>query len=191
MKAQYDILSKTLHSIIYAISDTSVGKAFASKWVWTDMEGKEIAPPFPDRNSIDEQVEVLQFANKINDLIVKFIEKNQYQGNDMLVMERVYPVSSKLLTEIEKGQLISDFEEKLKQLHKSGFVHGDFIRPRMRIPECFENIILTKDGFRLIDTDFSMILNRENVRAFVYKQMDEEKEFAVFKDYFLGAKYEN
>lgn len=163
----------------------SVGKVFASKWVWTDMDGKEIAPPFPDRNSIDEQVEVMKYANQINDLVVKFIEKNQYQDNEMLVMERLYPVSAEFLSKTEKEQLLIDFEVKLKQLYSKGFVHGDLIRPRILPPDCFENIVLTKDGFRLIDVDFSMVLNRTNVKALVYKQIDEEKEFKLFKEYFL------
>ena len=187
MEQNFEILSRNHHSIIYAISDTTVGKIFASKLVWTDRSGKEIAPPFPDRNSIDEQVEALQFANEINDLVVKLIEKSEYQGQEMLVMERLYPISAECFTATEKGQLLANFETKLEQLHENGFVHGDFIRPRMRVPACFENIILTKDGFKLIDTDFSMVLNQANIRAFIYKKMDEEKEFELFKNYFLSV----
>ncbi len=189
MKDNFEILNKTYHSIIYIISDVSVGKVFASKWVWTDMDGREIAPPFPDRNSIDEQVEAMKYSNQINNLVVRFVEKSQYQDNEMLVMERLHPISAKFLSKTEKEQLLIDFEAKLKQLYAKGFVHGDLIRPRIPPPDCFENIVLTKDGFRLIDVDFSMVLNRENVKAFVYKQMDEEKEFKLFKEYFLNLIY--
>ena len=54
-------------------------------------------------------------------------------------------------------------------------------------PECFDNIVLTKDGFRLIDADFSIRMKRDNIREFVYKKRDEERELEAFKSYFLGV----
>ena len=187
MENKFKILVRSAHSIIYIISDTEIGKVHSSRSVWTDMEGNVIDPPFPDRNTIDEQIRLLQFANKINDLVVKFVRKDEYQGNEMLVMERLYPMTTESFTRTEIENFMADFETKLKDLHQNGFIHGDIIRPRLPKPECFENIILTKDGFRLIDADFSISLDMEHVRAYVRKQIDEEAELELFMKHFLEA----
>jgi serine/threonine protein kinase len=184
MNNSYEILERTPHTIIYIISDTEVGKIHSSQYIWTDMQGNKVDFPFADRNTIDEQINAIKFANSINDLVVKFIRKDDFGGNEMLVMERLYPISDKTLKKAEKEKFIADFEMKMKELHSNGFVHGDIRRPRLSVPECFDNIVLTKDGFRLIDTDFSVILKRENVELFVYKQIDEDTEIKSFKSYF-------
>jgi tRNA A-37 threonylcarbamoyl transferase component Bud32 len=183
MQHSLEILERTPHTIIYIISDIEIGKVHSNQYIWTDMQGNKVDFPFADRNTIDEQINAIQFANKINDLVVKFIRKDDLNGNEMLVMERLYPISVNSLTKLEREKFIEDFEMKIAELHKSGFVHGDIRRPRLPIPECFDNIVLTKEGFRLIDTDFSVTLNRENVKLFVYKQMDEEAEIKSFKVY--------
>jgi tRNA A-37 threonylcarbamoyl transferase component Bud32 len=184
MQNPLEVLERTPHTIIYIVSDTEIGKVHSNQYIWTDMQGNKVDFPFADRNTIDEQINAMQFANEINDLVVKFIRKDDFEGNEMLVMERLYPISIKSLTKYESEKFTADFEVKIKELHERGFVHGDIRRPRLPIPQCFDNIVLTKEGFRLIDTDFSIILNRENVRLFVYKKIDEEAEINSFKSYF-------
>ena len=101
-------------------------------------------------------------------------------------MERLYPIPVESLTKTELTEQILDFETKLTALHEARFVHGDIRRPLWRAPECFANIILTKEGFRLIDTDFSIVLNRDNIEEFVHKKFTERDELKSFKNYFLG-----
>lgn len=184
MQDSLEILERTPNSIIYIISETEVGKVHSTELIWTDTQGNKVDFLFADRNTIDEQIHTIKCANDINNLVVKFIRKDEFQSSEMLVMERLHPISSETLTKTEREKFMADFEVKIKALHENGFIHGDIRRPRLPVPECFDNIILTKDGFRLIDTDFSVILNRENVRLFVYKKIDEQAEIESFKSYF-------
>lgn len=182
-----DLLFSSPNSAIFIVSDTEVGKIHTTHLVWTDTKGNAVPAPFALRNSIDEQALLLKYANSINDLMVKFVRKDTYDDNEMLVMERLYPISADDLTKEEKQKFLSDFEEKIKALHEADFIHGDILRPRTRPPECFDNIVLTKDGFRLVDADFSIRMKRDNIREFVYKKRDEEGELEAFKSYFLGV----
>ena len=184
MDVTFEILESTTHSIIYIISEMEVGKVHSTHFYWADMQGNRIDFLFGDRNTIDEQIRLLKFANNVNDLLVKFERKDEYQGNEMLVMERLYPVSEDCFTKIEKDKFMVDLETKLKALHEAGFVHGDIKRPRLPIPECFNNIILTKEGFRLIDADFSSTLTLENIKGFIHRKWDEEAELKSFRTYF-------
>ena len=181
-----DLLFRSPNSAIFIISDTEVGKIHTTHLVWTDTKGNVVPAPFPFRNTIDEQALLLKYANSINDLMVKFVRKDTYDDNEMLVMERLYPMPIDGLTKAEKQKFLSDFEEKIKELHEADFIHGDILRPRTRTPECFDNIVLTKDGFRLIDADFSIRMKRDNIREFVYKKRDEEGELDAFRSYLLG-----
>ena len=185
MEKTFEVLAQSTHHAILLLSDTEVGKVRISKWVWTDTKGNVVNAPFGDLPSVDEQIRLMSFANSINGLVVKFVRKDDYNGKEMLVMERLYPISAESLTQDENEKFMSDFETKLLNLHESLFIHGDIRRPRWQAPECFDNIILTATGFRLIDLDFSIILNKDNIREFVQKKLDELRELKSFRNYFL------
>ena len=111
------------------------------------------------RSDIGSEAEKMKFANKINNLICQFIridfdEKNKWE---LLVMERIYPIDYRSY-EIEKRELWFDvFEDELKQLHNTGFVHHDLRRPSDIAGERFDNILLTPFGLRLIDVSISAL----------------------------------
>ncbi|MEO6455896.1 MAG: hypothetical protein ABIN97_17575 [Ginsengibacter sp.] len=140
------------------------------------------------RSDIGSEAEKMKFANKINNLICRFIridfdEKNNWE---MLVMERIYPIDYRSY-EIEKRELWLDvFEDELKQLHKSGFVHHDLRRPSDIAGERFDNILLTTTGLRLIDVGISAL--QTNVGNNLFKKyVDVElKELKIFKEFFLS-----
>ena len=187
MENTLEILAQTSHSVIFILSDTEVGKVqIPSNLVWTNQNGKVVNEPFGPPPTVHAQIHSMQYANNVNDLMVKFVRKDAYQGKEMLVMERLYPITVDSLTKAELAERVLDFEKKLKELHEARFVHGDIRRPRWRAPECFDNIVLTKDGFRLIDTDFSIVMNRDNIEQFVDKKFDEKDELKSFSYYFLN-----
>ena len=187
MENTLEILVQTSHSAIFILSDTEVGKVpIPPNWVWTNQKGEVVNDPFGPSPTVDTQIHSMQYANSVNDLMVKFVRKDTYQGKEMLVMERLYPIPVDSLTKAELAERVLDFEIKMKELHEARFVHGDIRRPRWRAPECFDNIVLTKDGFRLIDTDFSIVMNRDNIEQFVYKKFDEKDELKSFSYYFLN-----
>ncbi len=140
------------------------------------------------RSDIGSEAEKLKFANKVNDLICKFImlefdEKNNW---DLLVMERIYPIDYRSY-EIEKRELWLDvFEDELKQLHVAGFVHHDLRRPSDIAGERFDNILLTPLGLRLIDVGISALQTNVGEKLFTKYVEVELQELNIFKDFFLS-----
>jgi hypothetical protein len=79
MKERYPrTLSSGANNTVIALSNTEVGKLFTSD----------------TRSDIGSEAEKMQFANNVNDLIVKFVrlDVNEELNSDMLVMERIYPM---------------------------------------------------------------------------------------------------
>ena len=104
-------LSYGANNLVIALSDTEVAKVFRGD----------------TRSDIGSEAEKLKVANRINDLMVRFIrlDYDDEHNWDMLIMERLYPLDFRSL-EISKRELLLDvFEDELRQLHQAGFIHRD------------------------------------------------------------------
>ncbi len=172
MKKRYPrTLSSGANNTVIALSDTEVGKIFTGD----------------TRSDIGSESVKLQFANAINDLVVKFVRLDELNEDaEMLVMERLYPMDFRAY-EQERRQLWLDvFESDLHQLHKSGFVHRDLRRPSDMPGLTFDNVFLTSTGLRLIDVGISAL--REQVGANLFQRFvkQEMEEFEQFHSFFLS-----
>lgn len=166
------MLSHGANNVVIALSDNEVGKLFE--------EG--------NRAELIREAELMQFANSVNDLVVRFLRMEQHResGNDMLVMQRLYPIDFRAY-EIERRQLWLDvFEHELKQLHQAGFVHRDLIRMAERPGLKYDNILLTASGLRLIDVGISTMRGQVEERLFRLMVKKELEELEQFKSFFLN-----
>ncbi|TAE02920.1 MAG: hypothetical protein EAZ97_02125 [Bacteroidetes bacterium] len=165
-------LSAGANNTVIVISETEVGKLFTSD----------------TRSDIGSEAEKMQFANAVNNLVVKFVklDYNEAIKAEMLVMERIYPLDYRAY-ETEIRQLwIEVFEGELKQLHKAGFVHQHLKRPSNIGGLTFDNILLTQTGFRLIDVGISALQKQVGDKIFQKYVETELQEMAEFSTYFLN-----
>lgn len=169
MKKRYPrTLSSGANNTVIALSDTEVGKIFTGD----------------TRSDIGSESIKLQFANKVNGLVVRFIRLDELNDEaEMLVMERLYPMDFRAY-EYERRELWLDvFEDELHQLHKSGFVHRDLRRPSDMPGLTFDNIFLTPTGLRLIDVGISALHEQVGERLFnrfVQQELTELEQFRLF-----------
>ena len=120
------------------------------------------------KNYTKNEVLALKWANTINRLCMSHLAI----ANNLLAVERLYPVSLSSLSKETIDRFISVAEQQLEELWASGWAHCDLKRPdcvrtvwgQPLLPEevLFNNIIFTKDGIRLID--FNMSLTEETVK---------------------------
>lgn len=172
MKKRYPrTLSSGANNTVIALSETEVGKIFTGD----------------TRSDIGSESQKLQFANKINDLLVRFIRLDELNDEaEMLVMERLYPMDFRAY-EYERRELWLDvFEDELRQLHKNGFVHRDLRRPSDMPGLTFDNIFLTPTGLRLIDVGISALREQVGERLFARFVQQELVEFEQFRLFFLA-----
>lgn len=140
------------------------------------------------RSDIGSEAEKMQFANAVNNLVVKFVrlDYNEALQAEMLVMERIYPIDFRAY-EVEIRQLWLDvFADELKQLHQAGFVHRDLKRPSNIGGLAFDNILLTQKGLQLIDVGISALQKQVGDKIFEKYTEIENKEIAAFREYFLN-----
>ena len=170
-----------------------------SKVKWIDATtGEEIKAPYKEP-TLKKEMQALQYANTINDLLPQYIRKDKWEMQDgkiydMIVIERLYilPIHHFDL-EIRKT-MMPIFEEKMKELHDNDFVHGDFCRPtnfytRNNLEWVYKNIVQTEQGLRLIDTGFSKYSPKEKaIKDFLMYRYDERQEIPYFKKYYLEEK---
>lgn len=163
-------LSSGAHNTVIALSETEAGKLF-----YEDT-----------RSDIGSEAEKMKFANRINELIVKFIRLDLLPDDtEVLVMERLYPLDYRAF-EIEKRQLIFEvFEDELHQLHQAGFVHRDIRRPSDMPGMRFDNIFLTQTSIRLIDVGVSALRSQVGDKLFTKFVEQELSEVEAFKTFFL------
>jgi serine/threonine protein kinase len=165
-------LSSGANNTVIVLSETEVAKLFTED----------------TRSDIGSEAEKMQFANRVNGLLVKFIrlDYNEDLAAEMLVMERLKPLDFRAY-EVEIRQLWwSVFEDELTELHKAGFVHRDLKRPSDIGGAAFDNILLTEQGLRLIDVGISALRSKVNDTIFEKFLDIERQEMALFKDYFLN-----
>ena len=165
-------LSSGANNTVIVLNDNEVAKLFTGD----------------TRSDLGSEAEKMKFANAINDLVVKFIrlDFNEDLQAEMLVMERIQPIDFRAY-EVEIRELWFEvFEDELKKLHQSGFVHRDLKRPSDIKGLAFDNILLTNNGLRLIDVGISTLKYQVGEKLFE-KQMDiENQEILLFKEYFLN-----
>jgi hypothetical protein len=193
-----EILKNTGNSIIVALSDTTVGKVvLPNPLTFVDVAtGKPVK--LGKDPTLEDEMATLIYANTINDLLPQFIKKQTWEeekeeGNkihDMMVMERLYSLPIHHFDLETRKIMFEDFETKIKELHDNNFVHGDFLRPtnyftRNNKAWMFANVIQTETRLRLIDTGFSKIMNKDNIREFCQILIQERDEIDYFKTYYL------
>lgn len=165
-------LSAGANNTVIVINETEVGKLFSGD----------------TRSEIGSESQKMQFANTINNLVVKFVRLNfnEELQAEMLVMERIYPIEYRAY-EIEIRELWLDvFKDELKAIHKSGFVHRDLKGPSNIGGLAFDNILLTQTGLRLIDVRISGLKTQVGDKIFEKYVEVEIKELEEFKTYFLN-----
>jgi hypothetical protein len=172
MKKRYPkTLSSGANNTVIALSETEAAKIFTSD----------------TRSDIGSEASKMQYANRINHLVVQFIRLDEMADETpVLVMERLYPMDFRAY-EYERRLLWLDvFEDDLRALHKAGFVHRDLRRPSDMPGERFDNIFLTPSGFRLIDVGISAIKEQVGERLFDRFVEQELKELDIFKTFVLS-----
>jgi serine/threonine protein kinase len=165
-------LSSGANNIVIVLTDNEVAKLFTND----------------TRSDIGSEAEKMQFANKVNDLVVKFkrLEFNENLNAEMLVMERIFPLDFRAY-EIEIRELWLDvFIDEMTTLHNSGFVHRDLKRPSNIGGLAFDNILSTSSGLRLIDVGISALKTHVGDKIFGKYIEIEKKEIEEFKEYFLN-----
>jgi len=165
-------LSSGENNTVIAISENQVGKLFSGD----------------TRSDIGSEAEKMQYANKVNRLVVKFIrlDQDENSGSDMLVMERLFPMDYRAF-EVEKREIwFSVFEDELNELHKAGFVHRDIKRPAEISGMQYDNVFLTESGLRLIDLGISALKDKVGDMLFDKYIKEELEEVNEFKEFFLS-----
>ncbi len=165
-------LSSGDNNTVIVLSETEVGKLYTGD----------------TRSEIGSEAEKVKLANVVNELVTKFIrlDFNEDLQAEILVMERIYPLDYRSY-EVEIRQLWLDvFEDELHQLHKAGFVHRDLKRPSNIGGLAFDNILLTKEGLRLIDVGISALQQQVGNVIFEKYVAIEIEEMAAFREYFLN-----
>jgi serine/threonine protein kinase len=166
------LLSSGANNKVIALNETEVAKLFVGD----------------TRSDIGSEAEKMQYANRINDLVVKFIrlDYNEELQAEMLVMERLYAIDYRTY-EIEKRQLwLEVFTDEVNELHKAGLIHRDIRRPSELSGQAFDNILLTEKGLRLIDVGISAIRSKVGDLIFEKYLEVEQKELEMFATYFLN-----
>lgn len=192
------ILEQSRNSVILALSDTEIGKvSLPITLVCTDVATGKPIDFFDGGPTLEDEIAALQYANKINDLMPKFIRKQTWQSEngkdyDMIVMERLYPLPYNHFDLPRREVMFADFEKKMKGLHDNLFVHADLMRPtnyytRDDYDWMFKNIVQTENGLRLIDAGFGTICKRDNIELFVNVLFRERKEIGYLKKYYFSC----
>jgi len=186
---QYEMISETHSHRIIALSETEIGKLPPlHRLVFVNVATGKETPELNHKMDIDLEIKRLEYANSINDLMVRFIRKDKFENDtDMMVMERLYPIRFHSIRKKKRISVFEKFEAQLSELHSNGFIHGDIQHPVRGEPEfLFNNIILTNNGLRLIDTGFSIIKKDEpNKEKYYHLMFQELREISNFKEYFL------
>lgn len=165
-------LSSGANNTVIVLNDNEVAKLFSGD----------------TRSDLGSEAEKMKFANSINDLVSKFIrlEYNEDLQCEMLVIKRIKPIDFRAY-EVEIRQLwLEVFEDELKSLHKSGFVHRDLKRSLDIQGLAFDNILLTEQGLRLIDVGISALKTQVGEKIFNKQVEIELQELEIFKEYFLN-----
>ncbi len=165
-------LSAGANNAVIALSETEAAKLYIGD----------------TRSDIGSEAEKMKFANGVNNLVCLFIRLDYHENlqAEVLVMERIYPIDYRAY-EFEKRELWFEvFKDELNALHKAGFVHRDIKRPSGLDGQYFDNVLLTRQGLRLIDVGISALKNQVGEKLFSKYVETEQQEMEFFKTYFLN-----
>lgn len=139
---EYDLLSRGDNNRVVALDEKRVGKLF-------DLGS----------NACVEEFGMQEIGYYINGLICKPIEirtTDSYEY-DLLISERLYALEVRALSSNQRKKFGDRFLEQVNQLHTEGFAHWDIKRPDSHTyGSSWDNIILTREGVRLIDCGISV-----------------------------------
>ena len=162
-------LSRGSNNVVIALSKAEVGKIFTPG----------------SRVEVTTEAGNLQYANKINDLLVKYIRIDIDGENEVLVMERLNIFEPRSFEKDIRETIYSVFIDKLNELRKHGFCHRHIKRPSGFGGRPYDNIVLTAEGIRLIDAGISAIRDSSNEILFSKYVESEMKETEEFFKYFI------
>jgi hypothetical protein len=197
MPQNHQILSENHNTIIVALSETEIGKMILPPTFHLVDASTGIPVDFLNVHpTMENEIIAMQYANKINDLMPKFIRQQTWQKDEetayeMMVMERLYPLPFNHFNEPIRQLMLEIFKLKMKQLHDNKFVHGDFIRPTNYFNRgdkdwMFQNIVQTESGLRLIDAGFAKMRTKENIEDFIGILFREQDEIEYFGAHYLS-----
>jgi serine/threonine protein kinase len=160
-------LSRGTNNVVVALNKTEAGKIFTPE----------------SRVEISVEAENMRYANSINDLVVNFIRVDIDGENQILIMERLNIFEPRSF-EIEIRETeYSAFLDKLRELHKKGFVHRDIKGPSGYGGRPFDNVVFTAEGIRLIDVGISAIKEKAGETLFknyIETELKEAEEYYSF-----------
>ena len=159
----YNLLSEGANGQVVELNSTSCAKIF-------------------ELGEASREADLMQKANSINDLLCKFIrvEITSEYSKELLVMERLFPLQYRAITISEREQFFDKFLSELKELHSNGFAHWDVKRPShvcKSADRLWDNIILTPQGLRLIDTGNSVLVDDYDFEDAVSEDLQNAMEF--------------
>lgn len=192
---KYPILARGNNAIILEISSTEVGKVLLpNHYKLVDVNnGNEINIEAP---TLENEITSLQFCNKINNLLPKFIRTEKWIDDEgvayeMIVLERIYSLPFNHFDVSTRNVMFMDFKNKLNELHTSGFLHGDIIRPTSYFNRgdkewMMGNVLQTENELRLLDTGFSKNFRTTEFNLFKSLLFQELQDVEVLKHIYLS-----
>lgn len=144
-----------------------------------------VAKIFSKKDSVyspEREAEYHHKANQINELAVQYQGLRYFDNCTILFMDLLIPMKREDFTRKERKQMIAVFEQQLLELHSQGVYHLDIKTPY----GTFSNVILTKEGIRLIDWGRSHEIHAYGLKL-VYRK--EWENFYAFCDWFLEPDY--
>jgi len=129
------LLSKGAHAKVWALSTSLVAKEF------------ELGDPTCTREFL-----LLQEVSQVPSLFPKVKERavSDDYSKEVIIMERLYPLQPRAIEVDVRKEMFEQFSQKIKELHKCGYAHGD-LRRNSDIGGEWDNIMPTLEGIRLID----------------------------------------
>jgi len=141
------VLSSGANAEVVSLEMGELGLPTTQEWVGKLFKEEDSYPEW-------EHLALTQMGG-INSLMVGVWEEIlEIEEGSLLVMERLYPLQPRAIDKPNRLKMLKKFLKQLKELHLSGWAHGDIKRPQYVTnspDELWDNIIPTLKGIRLID----------------------------------------
>jgi RIO-like serine/threonine protein kinase len=163
---KYDLLSEGANGQVVELTQDTCAKIF-------------------ELGEAQREADLMKVANSINGLLCNHVKVEPTSGysKELLVMERLYPLQYRAIAVTQREAFFNKFLSELKKLHSNGFAHWDVKRPAHVAKErLWDNIVLTPQGLRLIDTGNSVL---QDNYAFEKACEEDIKNAMEFKEVFL------
>jgi serine/threonine protein kinase len=155
-----DLLFVNNKSAVISIDFQTVGKTIISN----------------SKKVLEVEAEKIKYANEVNELSVKFIGFDIVNGQNIMLLERIFPLQISALSNKEKSVMFELFFSNMTDLHSNGLVHND-INTTMSHSGSNSNFVFTTAGIRLLDFENSMLL--EDVGEMAFNRMVEQELKAI------------